>query len=99
MTEEKTAAEKAIKVVKERMTTYGHPAEVYRPVSRLWSGYLGIRVSPKDVALLMVLFKMGREMTKQGEDNLVDMHGYLDVYERLMERIKQDASITVAEGT
>ena len=32
----------------------------------------------------MVLFKLGRELTNEGEDNLVDMHGYLMVYERIL---------------
>ena len=78
------AAEKAIEVTQERMAKYGHPAKVFRPVSRLWSAYLGITLTPKDVALMMVLHKMGREMTKAGEDNRVDMHGYLLAYERIL---------------
>ncbi len=78
------AAEKAIEVTQERMAEYGHPAEVYEPVSRLWSGYLGGPVTAVDVALMMVLFKMGREMIKAGEDNRVDMHGYLLAYERIL---------------
>ena len=81
---ERTAEMKAIEVTEKRMAQYGHPAEVYRPVSRLWSGYLDRDVQPEDVALMMVLFKMGREMTAIGGDNLVDMHGYLLVYERIL---------------
>ncbi len=94
----RTAAEKALEVTEERMKEYGHPAEVYRVVSRLWYGYLGVQVSTKDVALMMVLFKMGREITKRGEDNLVDMHGYLLAYERILEEDK-DAFISVTKGT
>ena len=60
------AAEKAIEVTKERMAEYGHPANVHGHVSRLWSAYLGLNLSSRDIALMMVLFKMGREMAKIG---------------------------------
>ena len=94
------AAEKAIEVTKERMAKYGHPAEVHEKVARLWSGYLGGTVSTTDVALMMVLFKMGREMTRPGEDNRVDMHGYLLAYERILEKgVNKVVIVPVTEGT
>ncbi len=98
MSEHRTAAEKALVITQERMAEYGHPANVHGHVSRLWSAYLGLRLSTKDVALMMVLFKMGREMTKRGEDNLVDMHGYLLAYERILKE-GQDAFIAASKGT
>ena len=85
MREQRTAAESAIEVTRERMDQYGHPREVYRHTAALWSGYLGGTISPEDVALMMVLFKMGREMNRKGRDNLIDMHGYLLVYDRIQE--------------
>ncbi len=94
-----TAAEKALVITQERMAEYGHPADVYRPVASLWSGYMGVVMSPKDVALMMVLFKMGREMTKTGEDNRVDMHGYLLAYERILHREVQNVVVPVTKGT
>jgi len=93
------SAEKALEITQERMAEYGHPAEVFRPVSRLWSAYLGVTLSPKDVALMMVLHKMGREMTKRGEDNRVDMHGYLLAYERILNREVHDVVVPATEGT
>ncbi len=80
------------------MAEYGHPADVHERVARLWSGFLGIEVSVKDVSLLMTLFKMGREVTQQGEDNLVDMHGYLLVYERILDKEGHDVVIPTTEG-
>lgn len=85
MRETRTAAESALEVTRERMDQYGHPRVVYRRTAALWSGYLGQEIEVKDVALMMVLFKMGRERTREGRDNLVDMHGYLLVYERILE--------------
>ncbi len=99
MSEHDTAAEKALEITQERMAEYGHPAEVFRPVSRLWSAYLGVTLSPKDVALMMVLHKMGREMTKTGEDNRIDMHGYLLAYERILHREVQNVVVPTTKGT
>ncbi len=87
MSEERTAAEEALEVTQERMRKYGHPKKVYAIVSKLWSSYLNRPVTPKDIALMMVLFKLGREMAQEGRDNLVDMHGYLLVYERVLEEM------------
>jgi hypothetical protein len=83
---EETAAHKAIEVTRGRQQMYGHPAEVTAKVAPLWSAYLGVVVKPKDVALLMLLYKIGREMNRHKEDNLVDAHGYLLVYERILKR-------------
>lgn len=82
-----TAAHKAIEVVyQHREEEYGHPSEVYAKIAPLWSAYLGREITPEDVSLLMVLFKIGREMNRHKMDNLVDAHGYLLVYERILER-------------
>jgi len=79
MSSEITAADKAKEVTQQRNSSYGPSTEI---TARLWSAYLDEVVLPEDVALMMVLFKMGREMASPKEDNLVDMHGYLVVYER-----------------
>ena len=43
----------------------------------MWSVYLNKKVTPKDVALCMVLFKICREMGQPKLDNLVDAAGYV----------------------
>lgn len=75
-----TAAEQAYHVTEQRNEAYGPSTEI---TARLWSAFLDKPVLPEDVALMMVLFKMGRELTQRKDDNLVDMHGYLIVYERI----------------
>jgi hypothetical protein len=77
----------------ERAEQYGHPAEVYAHVARLWEAYLGRPVSATDVAMLMTLFKIGRQMHRDNEDNIVDAHGYLLVYERIMDAAKDTATV------
>lgn len=83
------AAKAADLVFGDRYETYGHPYEVYGPVARLWSAYLNRQVSTEDVALMMVLFKMGREMYRHNEDNVVDAHGYLLVYDRIRTYVEE----------
>jgi len=77
-----TAVEQAIKVTEARNNAYGPSTE---KTAQLWSAYLDLPIGAEDVALMMVLFKMGRELTRHKEDNLIDMHGYLVVYERIMD--------------
>jgi hypothetical protein len=82
-----TLADKAIELVYgDRYETYGHPADVYHHVAQLWSAYTGKTITTEDVALMMVLFKIGREVTRHTDDNIVDAHGYLLVYERIRAR-------------
>lgn len=60
-----------------RVTEYGEPEDNFGIIARLWSDYLGIDIRPRDVAMLMVLFKAGR--IKSGtatEDSFVDICGY-----------------------
>jgi hypothetical protein len=86
-----TLADKAIELVYgDRYEAYGHPSDVYSHVADLWSAYLGVKYRPvtvKDVALMMTLFKIGRGMERHSDDNVVDAHGYLLVYERILNRL------------
>jgi hypothetical protein len=86
LVEQMLAIEKAMEVIKDRGEVYGHPANVHAKVARLWSAYLGTDIEAKDVALMMLLFKLGREMNSHNEDNVVDAHGYLSAYERILRR-------------
>lgn len=82
------SAERALEVTQERMKTYGHPANVHDKVAKLWSAYLDLELplAAEDVAMMMVLFKLGREMSQHNEDNLTDMVGYILAFERIIER-------------
>ena len=59
-----------------RREAYGNARTSFTRIARLWSGYLGREVLAKDVALMMVLFKVAREQNAHSHDNLVDMAGY-----------------------
>lgn len=65
----------------ERQGDYGDPRESFERIARFWSVYLGHEVSGKDVAMMMVLLKMSREMSGHKPDNLLDMAGYVGLAE------------------
>ena len=67
----------------DRMTLYGQPRHNFADVARLWSAYLtnkfeiNLNLEPKDIALMMCLFKVCRELAGHKRDNLVDAAGYI----------------------
>lgn len=74
----KEVLEKAYKCVcGDRDETYGNPEASFAAIARLWSAYLDEYVKPKDVAIMMVLFKVGRiSLGTSVLDNWVDIAGY-----------------------
>jgi hypothetical protein len=60
-----------------RQEAYGHPQENFQRIANLWSAYRGVEFSQQDVAIMMILLKVGR-INEAGatEDTLVDICGY-----------------------
>lgn len=79
-------AEEALKIINgERQNVYGDPEDNFAVIARLWTAYLStedgsvtrdIRIEPADVAYMMVLLKLAREITGRKKDNAVDLLGY-----------------------
>lgn len=69
----------------DRQQSYGNPEDTHEIIAELWNGYQRANgltgytaITPKDVALMMVLFKIGRELNGAGcKDNMVDAAGYI----------------------
>ena len=67
----------------DRRHDYGHPSENFKRIADLWNAYLGVRkdpsapVSPEDVAWMMVLLKIARDVNTPHRDSLVDSLGYV----------------------
>jgi hypothetical protein len=78
----------------ERRADYGDAYDSFVVVARLWSVVLGIDVTPRHVALCMIMLKVGRDITgERKRDTLVDMAGYtglLDHIYRTEERIHDE---------
>lgn len=60
----------------DRNSTYGEPEDNLGRIAGLWTVYLERPVSPRDVAWLMVLLKVAREVHAPHDDNPVDVAGY-----------------------
>jgi len=76
----------ALKVINgEHQDQYGDPKDSFNLIADFWSTYLSanaedghvVIVGAKDVAIMMTLFKLAREMHQHKKDNLVDACGYL----------------------
>ncbi len=63
-----------------RRAEYGPARESFDRIAEMWSAQLKGRLSKPitghEVALMMVTFKVCREMNKHKRDNLVDIGGY-----------------------
>lgn len=62
----------------QRRVDYGPCTESFERIADMWAAYLGILVSPQDVAMLMVLLKVCRYREGRTWDSLVDIAGYAD---------------------
>lgn len=72
----------------DRQEDYGAPYENHRRIAVLWSAYLGIEVSPMQVAICMALVKIARlqqnfEYSK--DDTFVDLAAYASIAAELSE--------------
>ena len=60
----------------DRDKQYGKPEDSFYRIALMWSAYLRTNVTAKDVALMMILFKVAREEYKDKLDNWIDICGY-----------------------
>ncbi len=61
----------------DRQETHGRKQDNFQNISMLWSAYLEMDLSPKNVANMMVLLKVARTKTgKFNIDDYIDMAGY-----------------------
>lgn len=78
----------------DRQQAYGNPEDTHAVIAELWNGYIRAKamtqgkdisqipiLRSEDAALLMVLFKIARELNGAGvRDSAVDAAGYLGIY-------------------
>lgn len=68
-------------VTTDRNEQYGEPEDNFRIIALLWNDYLQMKgltnlLQSKDVANMMVLFKVARNLEHSKDDNWVDICGY-----------------------
>ena len=77
---------KAVETVdgRDKQEHYGPPEESMRRIGLIWSGILGVEISPEKVALMMLGLKAARlSIDPRHVDSLVDAGGYVRILERL----------------
>jgi hypothetical protein len=67
----------------DRQNDYGDPAESWRRIAKIWSGILGVEVTPQQAVLCMAGVKLGRLGRRLKRDSAVDAAGYLRLLERM----------------
>lgn len=70
----------------DRGEAYGHPLDDFSKTAKIWEAVLGCEVSPEQVALCMIGVKMSRQVNKPKRDNVVDMAGYAETLQMVVER-------------
>ena len=83
-----TASEATKLVRHDRNDEYDDPVRNFQRISDIFFSLSGIRLAPCDIALLHVATKLGRNIHKHKDDNIVDAAGYLDIYNYLESRQK-----------
>lgn len=64
-------------VLKDRNKAHGEPEDNFRVIAGFWNAYLGVEISPTDVANMMALMKIARlKHNPQHTDSWVDLAGY-----------------------
>jgi hypothetical protein len=71
----------------ERQDAYGSPEDSFSLIGSLWSAYLGREITPREVADMMILFKVARlKGQKPTRDTYCDIAGYAAIAaDRMME--------------
>ena len=64
-------------VLRDRNNEYGGPEDCFGVIANFWSVYLGRKVYPHDVAMMMSLLKIARIKVNKGyADGYIDLAGY-----------------------
>ena len=69
----------------DRGQDYGHPYEDFSRTAKIWSAILDKEVTPEQVALCMIGVKMSRECNRPKRDNRVDIAGYAEALDMVVE--------------
>lgn len=88
-----TVLDEALALVNgDRRADYGTPTQSFKRIAALWEGFLGHKITPHDVAQMLVLLKVARSKAgingpagRPQHDSLVDAAGYIACAEMLNE--------------
>jgi hypothetical protein len=73
----------AQKIIEERGKDYGDINQSFERIAKFWSAYKGVEITPHEVADMMILLKISRNVTSRKKDNLLDIVGYAECAAKL----------------
>ena len=76
MKREECLAEAEKCICGDRDRDYGNPQGSFTLIGKLWSAYMDIEITAKDVAIMMALLKVARCKYSNKIDSFVDGAGY-----------------------
>jgi len=98
VTKPETVCEEAQRIVYgDREQTYDHPSRNFERTAHLWNGYLAAKhprftsegriekLDAHDVAWMMSLLKLARQIHKHKRDNIVDFIGYAACAQKMVD--------------
>lgn len=63
----------------DRSGDYGDPVRNHERIAAMWTEYLGVDITARQVAICMVFVKLSRESNKPKRDSMVDAAAYLHI--------------------
>ena len=76
MKREEILEQAKICVCGHRQSDYGTPEDNFNRIGKLWSAYIDIEFTAKDVAIMMALLKVARIKAGNSIDSAIDLAGY-----------------------
>ena len=76
MKREEILEQAKICVCGHRQSDYGTPEDNFNRIGKLWSAYMDINFTAKDVAIMMALLKVARIKAGNSIDSAIDLAGY-----------------------
>ncbi|MCK5016839.1 MAG: hypothetical protein KAS32_07175 [Candidatus Peribacteraceae bacterium] len=81
-----------------RPEDYGHPLDDFTRAAEMISGLMGWKVKAEEVPLIMICIKLSRQKNKHKEDNLIDIAGYAETIDKVLNERAQRGHITSGFG-
>ena len=75
MKREEILEQAKICVCGHRQSDYGTPEDNFNRIGKLWSAYMDIEFTSKDVAIMMALLKVARIKAGNSIDSAIDLAG------------------------
>lgn len=76
MKREEVLAEAKKCICGDRDRDYGNPKGSFEIIGKLWSDYMDVKITAKDVAIMMALLKVARCKYSNKIDSFIDGAGY-----------------------